>query len=87
MAVSSVKEFIFLHLQLNIKYMNDFENDLMHKNPDNWKWIFYVNSKDPRVLVPKLNPAMGWTLNFGHKYAYIGLTLIIAIVLATKFLL
>lgn len=67
--------------------MKDIENELMHKNPDNWKWIFYVNRKDPRVLVPKLTPAMGWTLNFGHKYAYIGLTLVIAIVLATKFLL
>ena len=54
-------------------------NDLMNKNPDNWKGIFYVNSKDPRVIVPKINPSMGWTLNFGHKNTYIGFVLIILI--------
>ena len=53
--------------------------DAMIKNPDNWKWIFYVNRKDPRVIVPKLNPQMGWTLNFGNVWAIVGLVLILAI--------
>jgi uncharacterized membrane protein len=53
--------------------------DAMRKNPDNWKWIFYVNRKDPRVIVPKLNPQMGWTLNFGNVWAIVGLVLILAI--------
>lgn len=60
--------------------------DMMHKNPNNWKGIFYVNPKDPRILVPKLNPSMGTTLNFGNKYAFIGLAAIILIIVALKFI-
>ena len=59
--------------------------DAMRKNPDNWKWIFYVNPKDPRVLVPKLNRAAGWTLNFGNKYAILGLIAIVLIIVSSKF--
>jgi len=62
-------------------------NEAMNKNPNNWKGIFYVNSKDPRVLVPKLNPLMGWTLNFGNKYTYLGIIAIIIIVVGSVFLL
>ena len=61
--------------------------DTMHQNPDNWKWIFYVNPKDSRILVPKLNADTGWTLNFGNKSTWIGLTLIILIIVAFSFLL
>ena len=57
-------------------------NDLMNKNLDNWKGIFYVNSKDPRIIVPKRNPSMGWTLNFGHKITIIGFVIIILILIA-----
>jgi len=60
--------------------------DSMHKNPDNWKGIFYVNSKDPRIIVPKINPSMGWTINFGHKITYIGIALIIVIIVAYQVL-
>ena len=36
-------------------------------HPEHWKMgFFYVNPKDPLLVVPKLN-GMGWTLNFGHK--------------------
>ena len=56
--------------------------DSMSKNPDNWKGVFYVNSKDPRITVPKINPLFGWTLNFGHKITYIGTILIILIIVA-----
>ena len=62
-----------------------FENesmDSMNKNPNNWKGIFYVNSKDPRIIVPKMIPLMGWTVNFGHKTTYIGMGLIILIIVA-----
>lgn len=57
----------------------------MSKNPNNWKGIFYVNSKDPRIIVPKLNPMLGWTLNFGNKYAIIGFVIIILIIAATPY--
>jgi uncharacterized membrane protein len=33
--------------------------DSMNKNPNNWKGIFYVNSKDPRIIVPKINQSFG----------------------------
>jgi len=61
--------------------------DSMHKNPDNWKGIFYVNRKDPRVIVPKMNPSMGWTLNFGHRNIYIGIILIILILVGYQVLI
>ncbi|MFC2107318.1 DUF5808 domain-containing protein [Bacteroidota bacterium] len=59
--------------------------DAMSKNPNNWKGIIYVNSKDPRLIVPKLNPSLGWTLNFGNTYAYLGLIAIILIIAAFQF--
>jgi len=55
---------------------------LMSNNPDNWKGIFYVNPKDSRIIVPKINPRLGWTLNFGHIYSYVGIIAIILIVVA-----
>ena len=61
--------------------------DFMSKNPDNWKGILYVNSKDPRVIVPKLNPSLGWTLNLGNVYAYIGIIAIILIIVTSQYLL
>lgn len=54
--------------------------DAMRTNPDNWKWIFYVNKKDPRLIVPKMNPAMGWTINFGNIWAVVGLVVIAGII-------
>jgi uncharacterized membrane protein len=43
----------------------------MSKDPGNWKRFVYYNPKDYRILVPKQNPSMGWTLNFASRYAYI----------------
>jgi len=45
--------------------------DLMSKNPANWRGIFYYNRKDPRIRVPKLEPRLGWTLNFANPYSYV----------------
>ena len=59
----------------------------MSKNTGNWKGVFYFNRRDPRLLVPKLNPSMGWTFNFASPYAYITLGCIILIVVAYEFLL
>lgn len=59
----------------------DFEN--MSNDPNNWKGILYVNKKDPRIVVPKLYPLLGWTLNFGNIYTYLA---IIAIVLIIVFI-
>ena len=56
--------------------------NLMSKNPNNWKGVFYFNRKDPRLIVPKLNPAMGWTFNFASPYSYL---LILAVILIIVF--
>lgn len=46
--------------------------DRMRNDPENYKWgIFYFNSKDPRMLVPKRNRIMGWTMNFASPYSYL----------------
>jgi len=50
----------------------------MSKDPDNWKGPFYFNSKDPRLSIPKQDPALGFTLNFASPYAYL---IIIAILI------
>lgn len=55
----------------------------MNTNPDHYKWgLFYFNREDPRVIVPKINKWMGWTLNFASPFSYL---LILAIVLIAVF--
>ncbi len=61
--------------------------ETMRKNPDNWRGVFYVNSKDPRLIVPKLDPGLGWTFNFGSPYAWVTMLLILLIVILSKFFL
>ena len=64
----------------------DKENlEAMRKNPNNWKGVFYFNRKDPRLMVPKQIPSMGWTLNFASPYSWITLAGIILIVLASTY--
>ncbi len=57
-------------------------------NPENYKFtIFYFNPKDKRVIVPKRNRLLGWTLNFGIINTYLLLVSIILILLLYKFYL
>lgn len=44
-----------------------------------WRGIVYVNREDPHVMVPK-RYGIGWTLNFGHRGAWVFL---IVLTLAT----
>ena len=37
-------------------------------NPENWSAVYYC-AEDPRVIVPKRQPSMGWTINFAHPLA------------------
>jgi len=59
--------------------------DTMSKNPGNWKGVFYFNRKDPRLMVPKLYPSMGWTLNFASTYSYLLVVAVILIIIAVKY--
>jgi uncharacterized membrane protein len=61
--------------------------EAMRKNPDNWKYIFYFNPKDPRLIVPKFYNSMGWTLNFGSAYSYIFIVLVVLIIIASQYFL
>lgn len=56
----------------------EMEN-LMNKNPNNWKGIFYFNKTDHRLIVPKRDPSLGWTLNFASPYTWLFLIALIAI--------
>ncbi|WP_430933375.1 hypothetical protein [Saccharicrinis sp. 156] len=58
----------------------------MSKDPGNWHGPFYFNRKDPRLIVPKFNPALGQTFNFASPYAYITLAGIILIVVVFRLL-
>ncbi len=59
-------------------------NSFDGEGQNHWKWgIFYCNTEDKRLLVPKKVPIMGYTLNFGHKYAvlFLGAITVLAITL------
>ena len=57
----------------------------MNKNPNNWKGIFYFNRSDYRIIVPKNNPYMGWTLNFASPYTYLFLIAIAAFAVISEY--
>ncbi len=58
--------------------------DTMSKDPGYWKGPFYYNTKDPRLMVPKLHPSLGWTLNFASPFAYIALIALIVVVIVVS---
>ena len=41
--------------------------------------IFYFDKKDKRVIVPKINKALGWTINFARPQAYLIIVLLITV--------
>lgn len=56
--------------------------DNMSNNDAYWKGPFYFNRKDPRIMIPKRQSSLGWTLNFASPYAYIFLVALVAIIVA-----
>jgi len=61
---------------------NDFLNT-MSRETGNWKGLFYFNSKDPRLMVPKSVSSLGWTLNFASPYAWLIVALICIIIVGS----
>lgn len=56
-----------------------------HEDPKNWILGFlYFNKSDRRVIVPKRNPFMGWTVNFASIYSYFILVFIIGLFVILK---
>ncbi len=60
--------------------------DNMHKDPSNWRGVFYFNRKDPRIIVPKIT-LTGWTFNFASIWTYILIVAVILIITGAKYLL
>lgn len=55
----------------------------MNTNLEKYKWgLFYCDSKDSRIIVPKANRYLGWTLNFASPITYL---ILIAFVLLLIF--
>lgn len=44
-----------------------------------YSWGLYNDPHDPRLIVPKMNPMMGWTLNIAHREARLGLAAIVIV--------
>ena len=53
-----------------------------NKDPENWIWgLFYYNKEDKRLLPPKRNPAMGWTVNFANRNSVLLLVFMMLLIL------
>jgi len=61
--------------------------DSMSRDPGNWVGTFYVNRKDPRLIVPKMNPMLGWTFNFASFYSWLAIFAIILVIVLSSFFL
>jgi uncharacterized membrane protein len=54
-----------------MKFYNE-ENERMQNDPNNYVLgLLYFNPNDKRVIVPKINKFLGWTLNFAKLYSYL----------------
>lgn len=54
----------------------------MKTNHEKYKWgIIFFDRKDSRVIVPKVNQYLGWTVNFANPLSYIIILGIIAILI------
>jgi uncharacterized membrane protein len=59
----------------------------MNIDDSNWKYgLFYFNTNDTRVWLPKRNPWMGFTLNWAKPMAYVYLIIILILGLCVPFL-
>ena len=61
--------------------------DAMSRNPANWRGVFYFNRKDPRLVVPKINPSLGMTFNFASPYAYITIIGVVLVIVLGRYFL
>jgi uncharacterized membrane protein len=60
--------------------------DTMSRDTSYWRGPFYFNTKDPRLLVPKLHPSMGWTLNFANPVSWGAVVALLGLVIIISFL-
>jgi uncharacterized membrane protein len=73
---------------LNTKNLSDNKNRNANLNEsDVWVHFFYMNRYDSRIIVPKRNKMMGWTLNLGNPYTYVLIIILIALIILSKYLI
>lgn len=48
--------------------MSPEELERLWQDPQHWKTWCYSCKADPRVIVPKRNPRLGWTVNAAHPW-------------------
>ena len=58
--------------------------DAMSRDLSNWHGPIYTNRKDPRLIVPKYNPMLGWTFNFASPYAYAIIIALLLIIIGSQ---
>jgi len=62
------------------------EIDEIWASQNNWSLV-YRCLKDPRVIVPRRRPWMGWTINFAHPLAWAVLIVMVSIAVGPGLLL
>jgi uncharacterized membrane protein len=61
--------------------------DAWTDDPENWRYsFFYYNPKDDRLLPPKRNRMLGWTINFANPKSIIVFAILLAAVVAILYL-
>ena len=50
--------------------------NVLWSDPAHWTAVGYRCKEDPRVIVPKRNPRMGWTVNLAHPRAAVAMILL-----------
>ena|SRR5262249_13160540 len=62
------------------------ELDELWASPNNWSLV-YRCANDPRVIVPRRRPWMGWTINFAHPLASVVVIVMVTIAVGPGLLL
>ena len=69
-------------------------NEIEWRTPANWSWRgplgLYASKRDSRLMVPKVTPGMGWTLNFAHpacNYVLVAIALVPLVFVVASFVL
>ncbi|STZ28611.1 DUF5808 domain-containing protein [Myroides odoratus] len=58
-------------------------NNPNFNDPSNWKWgIFYYNTKDKRLIVPKRIASLGLTINFANPWSILFVLVLILLIIA-----
>lgn len=56
-------------------------NNSNFNDPFNWKWgVFYFNTKDQRLIVPKRIASMGITINFANPWSILFVFVLILLI-------